>query len=106
MVVRHRTMLVNYMMILVNTGIRVGEARGLRWSHIKEIPSPNASNQAPNIVLYVKGKTGAREVVARTADVKIFFKRILELRLCELEKMKKHFSQEDYVFCNRDGTTI
>ena len=106
MVVRHRTMLVNYMMILVNTGIRVGEARGLRWSHIKEIPSRNGSNQAANIVLYVKGKTGAREVVARTADIKIFFKRILELRLCELEKMKKHFSQEDYVFCNRDGTTI
>ena len=106
MVIRHRTMLVNYMMILVNTGIRVGEARGLRWSHIKEIPSRNGSNQAANIVLYVKGKTGAREVVARTADVKIFFKRILEMRLHELEKMKKQFSQEDYVFCNRDGTQI
>ena len=31
---RDRTILVNYVLILANTGIRVGEARTLKWQHI------------------------------------------------------------------------
>ena len=102
-IVRDRTLLVNYVLILANTGIRVGEARGLKWSDLKEIPSPKGSNKAADIALFVKGKTGAREVVARTSEVKEFFKRILELRTKEL---KKRPDPDDYVFCNRDGTPI
>jgi integrase len=105
-VVRDRTMLVNYVLILANTGIRVGEARGLKWSDLKEIQAPNGSNQNPILVLYVKGKTGAREVVAATLEVKEYFKRILELRKNEIERLGEEFSIEDYVFCNRDGTAI
>ena len=105
-VVRDRTMLVNYVLILANTGIRVGEARGLKWSDLKELPAPNGSNQPPILVLYVKGKTGAREVVAATPEVKQYFKTIFELRRVELEKQGKDFSLTDYVFCNRDGTSV
>ncbi len=105
-VVRDRTMLVNYVLVLANTGIRVGEARGLKWSDLKEIPAPNGSNQSPILVLHVKGKTGAREVVAATLEVKEYFKRILELRKTELERLGEELSIEDYVFCNRDGTAI
>lgn len=111
--IRDRTMLVNYVLILANTGIRVGEARNLKWRDLREIPPPKGSNQPPDIALYVTGKTGPREVVARTSDVKEYFKRLLELRTDELEKIalgigkkSRAISMDDYVFCNRDGTTI
>ena len=102
-IVRDRTMLVNYVLILANTGIRVGEARNLKWCDLREIPQEKGSNQPADIALFVKGKTGAREVVARTSEVKTYFKRILELREGELKRKPEN---EDYVFCNRDGTPI
>jgi integrase len=108
---RDRTMLVNYVLILANTGIRVGEARNLKWRDLREIPQPKGTNQPPDIALYVTGKTGPREVVARTSDVKEYFKRILEMRKAELENMAegkkpKKLGPDDYIFCNRDGTPI
>jgi hypothetical protein len=41
--------------------------------------------------------------VARKPEVKNYFKKILELREGEL---KRKPDNEDYVFCNRDGTPI
>ena len=118
-IARDRTMLANYVLILANTGIRVGEARKLKWRDLREIPPPKGSNQPPDIALFVSGKTGPREVVARTSDVKTYFKRILELRTKELleqatkekdpikaRNMKVRPSADDYVFSNRDGTPI
>jgi integrase len=118
-VVRDRQLLRDYVLILANTGIRVGEARTLKWRDLREIPAPKESNQAPDIALYVKGKTGAREVVARTSDVRSYFKRIFEMRMNELQEqiaketdpikarnMKTRPGSDDYVFCNRDGTPI
>ena len=118
-VARDRTLLVNYVLILANTGIRVGEARTLKWRDLREIPAPKGSNQPADIALFVTGKTGQREVVSRTPDVKTYLKRILELRTNELlekaakekdpivaKEMKKRPAPDDYVFCNRDGTPI
>ncbi len=34
---RDRTMLVNYVLIMGNTGLRVGEARGLKWRDLREV---------------------------------------------------------------------
>jgi integrase len=102
-VVRDRTMLVNYVLILANTGIRVGEARELKWRDLREIPASKGSNQAPDVALFVTGKTGPREVVARTSDVTTYFKRILELRTGELGKPP---GNDDYVFCGLNGNPI
>ena len=102
-VVRDRVMLVNYVLILANTGTRVGEARNLKWKDIREIPNTREDNKPADIALFVSGKTGAREVVARTSDVREYFKRILELRTKELEKKP---DVNDYVFCNKDGSPI
>ena len=117
--VRDRTMLYNYILILANTGVRIGEARNLKWRDVREIPPPKGSKKTPDISLYVTGKTGPRGVVARTPEIKENFKRILELRTKELlekkakEKdpvkaanMKVRPSPEDYVFCNRDDTRV
>jgi integrase len=101
---RDRVMLWSYVLILANTGIRIGEARDLKWRDIREINPPKGANEPPNIALYVRGKTGAREVVARTPDIKKYFARILELRRTEL--MGKEPDLESLVFCHADGKPI
>jgi integrase len=98
---RDRVMLTNYVLILANTGIRVGEARGLRWMDVESTPISNSDDT--NVVLHVKGKTGSREVVARTPEVKRYFQRIWDLRTDEADQRPV---REDYVFCHKDGTPI
>ena len=103
---RDRTMLVNYVLILANTGIRVGEARTLKWRDIRQI---DGETEAGNIVLTVTGKTGLREVVARTSDVKTYLQRIYDLRVAELtsdEKSKPELPADSLVFCHPDGLAI
>ena len=93
---RERTMLVNYVLILSNTGIRVGEARSLKWRDIREVDG--------NVILTVNGKTGIREVVSRTNEVRDYIKRIYDLRVSEVGEDK--VTSNDLVFCHKDGTEI
>ena len=97
---RDRIMLTNYVLILANTGIRVGEARNLKWS---DIDTFEGDNETQNIVLQVKGKTGAREVVARTPKVKDYLERIWVLRCEELNAKP---TMDEFIFCHKDGTQI
>jgi integrase len=104
---RDRMMLRDYVLILANTGIRVGEARTLKWRDVTEIGG--GKGVPANIVLTVSGKTGKREVVARSADVKKYFKRIHDLRLEELTvegKPKPKIDPNSLIFCHKDGTEI
>jgi integrase len=57
-----RVLLRDYVLILANTGMRHGtESYGLKWKHITAF-----ENQGVRYLgLWVKGKTGARELVAR-----------------------------------------
>lgn len=97
---RDRLMLTNYVLVLANTGIRVGEARNLKWS---DIDTFEGDDKKQNIVLQVHGKTGAREVVARTPVVKDYLHKIWLLRCDELRKPP---SVNDLIFCHEDGTSI
>jgi len=97
---RDRVMLTNYVLVLANTGIRVGEARNLKWSDIDTFVGDD-DNQ--NIVLQVRGKTGAREVVARTLAVKGYLHRIWELRCDEIQAKPP---MREAIFCHKDGSTI
>jgi integrase len=98
---RDRLMLTNYVLILANTGIRVGEARGLRWMDVDT--EPLIDGDGSNIVLHVNGKTGSREVVARTPEIKTYFERIWELRCQEIGAKP---NREEAVFCHKDGKPI
>ncbi len=103
---RDRKMLRDYVLILANTGIRVGEARILKWRDLSEV---SGEDGAPNIVLAVAGKTGKRDVVARSAEVKTYFKRIRDLRIEELttpETPKPKLDPDSLIFCHKDGSAI
>jgi integrase len=93
---RERTMLVNYVLILSNTGIRVGEARSLKWRDIREVDG--------NVILTVNGKTGIREVVSRTNEVRDYIKRIYDLRVGEVGEDK--VTSNDLVFGHPDGSEV
>ena len=98
---RERLMLTNYVLILANTGIRVGEARSLKWSDIDTFVG---GDEKENIILTVKGKTGIREVVSRTPDVKEYLQRIHELRTEERKGEKPPLTEP--IFAHQDGTPI
>ncbi len=104
---RDRMMLRDYVLILSNTGIRVGEARTLKWGDITEIGGGKSGPK--HITLMVSGKTGKREVVARSAEIKTYFKRIHDLRVEELTvegKRKPKIDPNSLVFCHKDGSEI
>lgn len=101
-IVRDRVMLTNYILILANTGVRIGEARSLRWQDVDTHPSAT-SKLSVDVIVSVKGKTGKREVVARTSAVKDYFERIYELRTQELGSKPK---ASELIFCHKDGTAI
>jgi integrase len=97
---RDRVLLTNYVLILANTGIRVGEARMLRW---RDLQYDEDRSGSPIAVLSVRGKTGEREVIARNFAVKDYFERIRAMREAEADRKLK---ADEFVFCNREGKSI
>jgi len=96
----------DYVLILANTGIQVGEARTLKWRDLAEVGGEDGS---ANIVLAVAGKTGKQDVVACSAEVKTYFKRIRDFRIEELttpETPKPKIDPDSLVFCHKDGSAI
>lgn len=100
-IVRDRTILINYVLILSNTGIRVGEARNLKWRDVHKIKGEDPTKL--EMALFVQGKTGKREVVSRTNEIETYLKRIHEIRRTELGKNP---DLDEHIFCNRDGSPI
>lgn len=71
-----RELLRNYVLILANSGIRVGEANNLRVRDV--VPFKDQLGRS-NVQLHVRGKTGARVVIPRVA-VAHYVNRVLKLR--------------------------
>ncbi len=85
-------------LILANTGMRVGELRGLRWGDLRTVQSGEVSH----LVAYVRGKTGKREVVFQ-GGADTYVKRLFDLRKAELGQNP---APTDFVVCHKDGTAI
>jgi integrase len=80
-----RTKLQNYILILANTGIRAGtEGMNLKWRHISVVDH----NNKKYLTIFVKGKTGGREIQVRHSVAR-YLQRIQE-RDPELNKMTFH----------------
>lgn len=108
---RDRLLLVNWMMVMVHTGLRMGEARALCWEHIRPITDP-FSGTIVSVALNVQGKTGKRTVVASSPDVRRYLAALLDLRRSDLQNPAADiFLQNDVppsslVFCHPNGKPI
>lgn len=95
---RERFYLQHYILILANSGIRVGEARHLRW---RDISSTKTLTGEKRLIFTVRGKTGEREVVCNES-VDTYIERLKALRLAEINKI----DPEERVFCHKNGGAI
>jgi integrase len=95
---RQRYMLQQYILILANTGLRIGEARNIRWSDLRTVASPDGDR----LVAEVNGKTGVREAVFMSQS-QLYIKRLYDLRWKELGEKPP---SDGLVFCHKDGTAI
>ena len=89
-----RQLLRDYVLVLANSGIRVGEANNLRVRDV--VPFVDALGRH-NVELWVRGKTGERTVIPRVAVAK-YITRVLALR--------DHAAPDDLVFVMQDGGEI
>ena len=95
---RERFYLQHYILILANSGIRVGEARHLRW---RDISSTKTLSGQKRLIFTVRGKTGEREVVCNET-VERYVERLQNFRSEEA----KMLNLEEPIFCHPNGRPI
>ena len=99
-----RELLRDYVLVLANTGMRHGtETANLKWNDIEEYYS---NNNKKYLRIWVNGKTGKRELIARHS-VRTYLKRIQDrfetLKNLSVEELSE---VDEYVFRLRDGSTV
>jgi len=95
---RQRFIAQQYFLILANTGMRVGELRGLRWSDMRTVQTPEGTR----LVAEISGKTGSRECVFQSG-AETYVKRLYDHRSHELGHSP---AVDEPVICHKDGTPI
>lgn len=102
---RQRFYLQHYILILANTGCRVGEMRDVTWSRL----SPSVDGEGtPTVTIAVQGKTGGRQVIAQPVVVE-YLQQLLDFRAAELGMTKQEFQSQrmnEVIFCKTDGSSI
>lgn len=103
---RDRFVAQQYFLILANTGMRVGELRGLRWRDLRTVKTEGGSR----LVAHVRGKTGAREVVFQE-DADRYVKRLYDMRVEELTEQEGGSVAakpplDELVICHPDGKPV
>ena len=90
---RERFYLALYILIMGNTGIRIGEARKLRW---RDVSTTRTLTDEIRAILSVRGKTGEREVVCNMGVERY----LDELRSFRTQELGHQPSEQEYVFCH------
>ena len=96
---RDRFYLQQYVLIMGNCGIRIGEGRELKWTDVSRTKTLEGGTR---IVLNVTGKTGNREVVCNES-VKDYLSRLYNFRT-EETGFKPPLSE--HIFCHKNGNPI
>ena len=91
---RDRFILQQYVLLMSNSGIRVGEMRDLKWEDVTSY----STRDGDDVILKVKGKTGLREAVLNPGSERSL-QRLFDLRKEELDGVKP--SPNEYVFLSR-----
>lgn len=102
---RQRFYLQHYILIMANTGCRVGEMRDVSWSRLSQSVDGDGT---PSVNISVQGKTGSRQVIAQPVVVE-YLQRILDYRAGELGMSKQEFQSKrmnEPIFCKPDGTPV
>lgn len=94
--VTSRRMLRDYVLILANTGMRIGELNGLK---LRDIHPFKDDQGRENYRLVVRGKTGERDVIPRVS-CKAWLDRVLQRR------KEEGAAQNDYLFVMPSGGRI
>jgi integrase len=82
-----------------NTGIRIGEARRLRW---RDVSTTRTLADEVRAILSVRGKTGEREVVCNKG-VELYLD---ELRSFRTQELGHSPPDQEYVFCHPSGAPV
>ena len=91
---RDRFILQQYVLLMSNSGIRVGEMRDLKWEDVTSY----STRDGDDVILKVKGKTGLREAVLNPGSERSL-QRLFDLRKEELDGVRP--SPNEYVFLSR-----
>ena len=91
---RDRFLLQQYVLLMSNSGVRIGEMRNLKWEDTSSI----VTDEGTQLVLRVDGKTGERDVVLNPGS-DVYLKRLYDLRLEELNNERP--PSNEYVFLSR-----
>ena len=96
---RERFYLQHYILFLAACGIRVGEARRLKW---RDISTTKTLLGDLRIVLTVRGKTGEREVVCNVGT-ETLLDELRTNRRCEIDADP---DGDELIFCHRNGKPV
>ena len=96
---RERFYLQHYVLVMANTGIRIGEMRNVKWNDLDRVI---LSEEDERLLISVDGKTGKRQVVAN-AGTENYIKRIYDFRK---EELGKEPDKTENIFCHTDGTAV
>jgi len=96
---RERFYLVLYILIMGNTGIRVGESRKLRW---RDVSNTRTLTDEVRSILSVRGKTGEREVVCNKGVEGC----LDELRSFRSQELGHPPPDQEHVFCHASGAPV
>ena len=89
---RERFVLQQYVLLLSNSGIRIGEMRSVTWDDV----SSAEGEDGKLIIIKVNGKTGLREVVCNPGS-EVYLQRLYDLRKKELKGVEPSLSEPAFI---------
>ena len=95
---RDRFYLQHIVLISMNSGIRIGEAREIRWGNIRTLKT----SEGDQVILSVLVKTDERDVVCNP-NTNRYLERLYDYRR---EELNRDPDPSEPIFCHRDGRAI